>query len=436
MVNEVVNGRMKLGPMSLKANFSWMLLGGVYYNACQWGMLAVMARLGTPEMVGTYALALAVTAPVFMFTNLQLRAVQATDAADEYAFGDYLALRLVGSVAAVLFVCITIIVAKYDVQTALVVLIVALAKAIESISDVIFGLFQRFEHMRLIAFSWIIKGTLSLSAIAVILILTDSLSLGVAGVGIAWVLVLAGYDAANARRFASAVPRFRLPTMIALAKLSLPLGIVMMLISLNTNIPRYFIEQFAGRADLGIFAAMAYLMVAGNTITNSLGTSASPRLAKFYANGQRQLYCSLLIKLGAVGVGLGIVGVAGAWLVGQPVLNVLYGAEYAACSDVLVIVAIAFAVNCLASFCGYAMTSARFFAVQLPVFLVVVAMTIVCSLHFVPQFGLAGAAIVLVISGIVQLVISLAVILHILWRKWGREPFATQAPLFVRSKWL
>src|SRR4051794_16358727 len=66
--------------LSLRANFTWTFVGNVIYAACQWGMLVVLAKVARPETVGNFALALAVTAPVIMLTNLQLRAVQATDA--------------------------------------------------------------------------------------------------------------------------------------------------------------------------------------------------------------------------------------------------------------------------------------------------------------------------------------------------------------------
>lgn len=59
------------------------------YTACQWGMLSVLSKLGTPQVVGQFALALAITTPIVFFFNLQLRIVQATDARSEYAFSDY-----------------------------------------------------------------------------------------------------------------------------------------------------------------------------------------------------------------------------------------------------------------------------------------------------------------------------------------------------------
>ena len=93
------------GARSLRANFSWTFVGNVIYAACQWAMLVVLAKLGSPEIVGQFALGLAITAPVIMLTNLQLRAVQATDAKRAYSFGDYLGLRLAVTPLALLAHC-------------------------------------------------------------------------------------------------------------------------------------------------------------------------------------------------------------------------------------------------------------------------------------------------------------------------------------------
>src|SRR5271157_5932336 len=80
-----------LKGLTLRGNFTWTFAGNVVYSRSQWGMLMVLAKLGSPEMVGQFALGLAVTTPIIMFANLQLRGVQATDARREYRFGHYLA---------------------------------------------------------------------------------------------------------------------------------------------------------------------------------------------------------------------------------------------------------------------------------------------------------------------------------------------------------
>jgi hypothetical protein len=37
---------------SLRLNFSWTIVGNVVYAGTQWGILVLLARLGTPEAVG------------------------------------------------------------------------------------------------------------------------------------------------------------------------------------------------------------------------------------------------------------------------------------------------------------------------------------------------------------------------------------------------
>ena len=74
--------------LTLRQNFSWTFVGNIIYAASQWGMLVVLAKLGSPEMVGQFTLGLAVTAAIILFANLQLRQIQTTDVDRRYQFGD------------------------------------------------------------------------------------------------------------------------------------------------------------------------------------------------------------------------------------------------------------------------------------------------------------------------------------------------------------
>src|SRR5580692_299201 len=73
----------------LTGNFLWTLAGNLIYALCQWGILVSFAKLGNAEMLGQYALGLAIAAPVFQFCGLNLRAVQVTDARNRYTFGEF-----------------------------------------------------------------------------------------------------------------------------------------------------------------------------------------------------------------------------------------------------------------------------------------------------------------------------------------------------------
>jgi O-antigen/teichoic acid export membrane protein len=68
----------------------------------------------------------------------------------------------------------------------------------------------------------------------------------------------------------------------AIFRTALPLGLVLMLISLNTNLPRYVIEHRLGTRELGAFAAVASFMAAGTTIVNALGQAAHPGWREYF----------------------------------------------------------------------------------------------------------------------------------------------------------
>ncbi len=408
----------QLKPLTLRRNFSWTFIGNAFYAASQWGMLVVIAKIGSPEMLGQFTLGLAITAPVMLFTNLHLRSVQATDARHQYIFGDYLGLRLISTGLALLMIALITLSAGYHWQTSLVILLIGMAKAFESISDVFYGLIQQYERMDHIAISLMIKGSLSLLLLGLGVYISGNLLWGVAGLVVAWGMVLFIYDIGSGALILNQTPqaRWHLRTLIKLVSLSIPLGFVMMLISLNTNIPRYFIEQSLGERELGIFAALAYLMVVGGMVVNALGESASPKLAKYYAVGDCMAFCQLLFKLVGIAAILGLTVVLIAIVAGRQILTLLYRPEYAEQIDLFVWLMVAAGIRYISSFLGYGITAARYFRIQIPLFVVVTSISAISCFWLVPKQGLLGAAIALNISAVVQLGFSLAIVIYALQR--------------------
>jgi O-antigen/teichoic acid export membrane protein len=410
-------------PFSLRRNFSWTLVGNIFYSACQWGMLILLAKLGTPDMVGVFTLALAVTAPLFMFSNLQLRVVQATDAQAQFTFSDYLGLRLLASLLALISLILIVLVLPYAPLTKFVILTLGMAKALESISDVCYGLMQQQERMDFISISLMVKGALSLLLLAIGLIVTRQVLGGVVGLAIAWAIVLLGYDLRVIRRFLkifgeqnlqTLVPAWKWSTQQQLIRLTLPLGFVMLLISLNANIPRYVIEHYLNSRELGIFAAIAYLMLVGSIIQGALAQAASPRLAKYYADGRRKAFASLLFNLMGLGVLIGAIGVIISWLFGKQLLTLLYNAEYSQYSTLLIWLMVSAALEYITSFLGTGITAARYFRVQVPLFATsAVVMAIACFI-LIPIQGLAGIPTAMIATGLLRILLCFAVLAYAL----------------------
>lgn len=398
--------------LSLRLNFAWTSAGTIVYSALQWAALSVLAKLGSPEIVGQYALGIAVTTPILMLAQINLRAVVATDVRNENPFQDYLSLRILTTVAALAVIATLIPLSGYRRQLGWIILAVGVAQAIDGVSDICFGWQQRRERMERIAISMIVRGALSTLAMGVGVFVTGSLLWGVAASAVARLAVLLAYDIRRlpvdrAWNFGRSLGR-----QMRVLWMALPLGIVLMLNSLSAVTPRYWIERHQGERMLGIFSAVASLMTVGGTMVNALGQSATPRLARLYGERDRSQFYRLLGRLLGLGLGIGIAGIAVAVFAGPLILRVVYRPEYALHNDLLIAIMGAGAIGYLGSLLGYAITATRAFRVQVPLFGVVAASTAAASVWLIPRYGLLGGGFAIGIGALVQVSGEIAILWH------------------------
>lgn len=363
--------------------------------------------------MGRFALALAITAPVFMLLNLQLRTVLVTDKSDK-KFQHYLGLRMLTIIVSLLFIIGIIFFGGYRGMSAIVILIVGISKGIESVSDIIFSIFQRDDRMDKLSISLIIKGTSSLFFFGIIMFSTHNLLLSLIGLNLSWLLVLLIFDIKQAKIFRSIKPIFNLQAILKLIKISYPLGIVMMLISLNINVPRYFLEKHVGEMELGIYAAISYFMVIGNVIIFSLGQASTTRLTKYYLANDFSGYVRSMLNLIYIALCLGVVGILISWVFGKQILSIVYNQEYSSFSKLFVLMMVASLISYISSSIGYAITAARYFKIQIPISLTVLLINLVASFILIPKLGMQGAAWAIIYSMISQMLISLVIVIIII----------------------
>jgi O-antigen/teichoic acid export membrane protein len=417
--------------LSLRANFSWTFVGNTIYSACQWGALVALAKLSSPMIVGQYALGVAIAMPVISLTSLQIRSVIASDVRETYKFGEYIGFRFLSVALAVLIILAIPLLLHSGLLMTLLTFVIGLSLAIENISDVYYARLQYIDRMDRIAKSQILRAPLSLLAMGLGVYLTGQLAWGVAAMVLVRAAVLLGYDSRIRTHSSEPLeghspvsriafeqlkevlrPRWELRKIGRILWLALPLGIVAMLVNLNVNVPRYFIQWRLGTRELGIYSALAFLMSAGNLLVSALAQAVFVRLAKLYAEGRRRAFALLLLKLLGIGTVLGVGGILVAWIAGAKLLAIIYRPEYAAESRLLVWFMVVAWVGYLGQFVGCAMTSARLFVHQIPLFAVGVLTITAGSYWLVPRMGLQGAIVASMAGVMVQLLAGAAVLAY------------------------
>ncbi len=320
-------------------------------------MISLLARLGSPDIVGQYALGVAVSVPILMLVPLNRRRQRRTsDATDIRVLS--LVFSLLG-VAAVGFL-------EHSTQDRLVVLLVFMAQTVEWVADIYPG--------KRSSWSPAVHGILSVGVLGIIVAATGRTAAGLLSVLIVRLLALFFYD-------------FRRRPLQAL-----PEDCETMSDCFAANVPCYFIAHMLGFHSLGIFAALASMTPFARTLLTILGRAATPELAKLYQDGDLPGFSRRSAQLAFSGLIPGLCAIIMAILAGPWVLGLLFGKEYAANAALLLALSAVAGGGLVASLMNCILGAGRRFHEQLPLEIAAVAATSLACVVLMPRVGILGAA--------------------------------------------
>ena len=365
-------------------------------------MLVTLTKLSSVENVGLFGLAMAISTPIIVFTNLHLRTVYVTDVKDDYNFGEYLGLRLFTIAFAFILVLFIGLCRGSDLYTTAILVTWCMAQCVVSLKDSFLAVMQKNERMDKVSQSRVMQAVGSLVVFTGLLFLTRNLLIAAIGVLFVRIIVLLFWDIVNAKYIfsylnqsseskLSLIPSFNLNRIYKLMIMTFPLGIVMGLVSLSKNIPCYFIESYHGKELLGYFTPIVSFVVVGNMMIIAIAQSVAPRLAVYY-NENIQAFGKLLIKLFFIGLFVGIAGIIVAQLFGEFILSKFFKPEYSQYKNILVLIMVAATPYYITSFLNNGLMAARKFKIQVPLMVFSIIIVLIISYLLIPKYGQIGAA--------------------------------------------
>ena len=398
---------------SLQRNVFFMLLGNGLFAFSQWFQISLIAKYSSIDTLGYFTLTLSIISPIFMFTGLQLRTLIITDVDSKIKFNTFFTLRIITSfISLFLIVVIGFFIANKSLFPFLILL--SFQKLLEGISELFNSKHQQHERVEFLAQSLLLKGLAIVLSIWLGLVIVKSLFIGLLLILVFYLFIIYFNDYRNYKNIyhEKVVFEGQKKVLYDIMILGLPLGIVLLIISLNANVSKYFLEIYSGTEKQAIFSAISYILVIGLFILDSLGQSFVPRLSRYFYERKFKNFKNLTLSFVGLSLLIGTTLFVFSLFFGKVGLQLLFNekiSEYSGfLSQYLLVCILVF----VASSLGYTLTSMGEFKVQPFINLVILLMNLVLSFFLIKKYELFGVITVLGICFLLQIIITTYLILR------------------------
>lgn len=381
-----------------------MLLGNGFYAFAQWLQLSFISKLSDTNILGLYTLALGVVSPVFMFSSFQLRTLLVTDVQKTYKVNDFFNFRLLMNLLSIIIVIILMFFINNE-EILFLLLLISGQKVLESFSELFNTKQQKLENMNILAFSLFFKGLALVISISTCLFFFKSLELGLVLNIIFLIMIIILYDYRFYKKY-DFEKLFLNINKVSFKKIflkGLPLGIVLLIISLNANIAKYFLENFEGTKIQAVYSSLSYILIIGVFVLDAVGQAFIPKLSKYFFSNDFIQLRKLSFFFIMMSFLIGGVLFLGSFFFGEKILKILFN-DYIATFHVffsyyMLVSILVF----IASSLGYILTSIGEFRIQPFINGVILILNIILSYFFIKSNGLYGTLLVLGICFSVQI---------------------------------
>jgi O-antigen/teichoic acid export membrane protein len=379
----------------------WLTLGTLVYLGGQWLLTVIVVRISGQATNGQFTLALSSSSVAYAVALFGMRPYQISDTRGEYRDATYLASRLVTSVLAVLAFAVSL---PFTADAARLWPVLALFmgfRLTEGWMDVLHGILQNADRMRLAGIALIARAVLECVGFAATLAATQSLLAAVAVMLAISFLALVVLEWPWSRSRTDGIPfreaggwtrTFRLVRNVS------PLLVANLAYSVMLFVPRNAIGAVWGSELLGYYGSIAAPLLLIPVLVSYLYTPFMPLLAEHALSHRRSDLLRLTGRILLAILALIIVALVALPFVGPPVLSLMFGRGILDHLDLLWPVAASVSCTALAYLGNAVLTACR--RIRWTLYAAVVALVLVLTLsgYLVRVFGPNGASFALVIG--------------------------------------
>lgn len=308
-----------------KRNMSWNMLGSFLYAFASMVLTMAVIQIAGDEKGGIFTFAFtAFGQQMFTVAYFGIRPYQITDVENRYRFGDYLRLRF-ATCGAALAIGIGFILANgYTAEKALVVFLMVCYKVIDGFADTFEAEFQRSGRLYLTGKSNTFRTLLSVGSFITALLVTGNL---VFASGIAVAAQVAGvllFDVAVIGALGNIDWGWDKKACVDLAKSCILLFFSVFLDFYIFSAAKYAIDGNLDNAAQAVYGAIFMPTSVINLVAGFVIRPFLTKLSLYWEMGERKRFGDIIGRIFLVILGLTVLAVGGAAVLGISVISLLY----------------------------------------------------------------------------------------------------------------
>lgn len=382
-------------------NFIWNTIGSTLASFNSLFFLIAITRINGLDDAGIFSITVATAYILYIFAIYSGRNCQVTDIKGEIKDKDYIVSRMITCIGMLIITVGFMILSKYDQYKSTILFCLCLWKALEAFGDVFYGVLQKNEKLHLVGKSLVIKSIVGILLFVAVDYFTNNLIYACISLPIASLLTILCYDLPKAIPFIVKEEKASPTHVWKIYKSEFFLFAGSFLTMYILNAPKYAIENYLTN---DIQAIYGIILMPASILPLFAQFTLAPIITKltkgYKENKLRQMNQMEHTAIRLI-VGFGVFSTIIGYLIGIPVLNLVYNVDLSQYQWDLVLILIAYVIYAIGFVKTTILTIYRNIKEQFIIYSLVSVVAFIASTIFIKQWAEKGIVIAyLVIMGV------------------------------------
>lgn len=327
--------------VTYKKAFFWNMMGSSINAAASVIMLLITTRIAGEIQGGIFSIGFAIASLMWSIASYETNTFHVTDGKQEFRDEDFLHTKIFLCITVLIVSAIYIVVKQYEIYKASVAFLLCLYKIMDAFSGFFYGAFQKAKRLDLAGKSYFCRVLLSLIGFCVVILCGSNLvwAVGVACfielVWIAWYEIPMGHWLIQ---YKACIQWKKIKDILVQC---FPLFIASFVLMYINNLPKYTIDSALDEKIQNIFGILFMPASIINLIGIFVFRPLLTTLVQYWNEVQIKKMLGVCARCFFVILGVTVICVIGAYWLGVPLLELLYGVSLTEHRSALVVIMLA-----------------------------------------------------------------------------------------------